>query len=116
MSQNHADNVDTQFLFYGHKYESFIMSVDAATNYLANKITEKVRQGKELDHKHYSDTLKDYDKSCVKSGKSYINNIEDHENHTKPDLKQIDRDELSKLRKQVQILDDLIIGKWLDYS
>ncbi len=116
MSQNHSDNVDTQFLFYGHKYESFIMYVDEATNYLANKITGKVRQGRKLDQKHYSDTLKDYDKICVKSGKSYINNIEDHGNHTKSGLKQVDRNELSKLRKQVQILDDLMTGKWLDYA
>jgi hypothetical protein len=45
-----------------------------------------------------------------------MNNIEDHRNHTKPDLKQIDRDELRKLRQHVQILDDLMTGKWLDYS
>ena len=106
MPQNYADNVDTQFLFYGHKYESFIMCVDEATDFLSTK----------RDPNHYSQDLTRYDKSCVESGKSYMNNIEDHRNHTKPDLKQIDRDELRKLRQQVQILDDLMTGKLLDYS
>ncbi len=106
MSQKHADNVDTQSLFYGHKYESFIMCVDEATDFLSTR----------RDPNHYSQDLTRYDKSCVESGKPYINNIEDHRNHTKPELKQIDRDELRKLRQQVQILDDLMTGKWLDYS
>ena len=107
MSQNsdNTNNTDTQFLFYG-QHESFIMCVDAATDFISTK----------RDPNHYSQDLTRYDKSCVEFGKSYIRNIEDHGNHTKPDLKQIDRDELSKLRQQVQILDDLMTGKWLDYS
>ena len=104
MTQNHADNVDTQSLFYG-QHESFIMCVDAATDFLSTK----------RDPNHHSQDLTRYD-SCVESGKSYINNIEDHRNHTKPNLKQIDRDELRKLRQQIQILDDLMTGKLLDYS
>ena len=36
MTQNHADNVDTQSLFYG-QHESFIMCVDAATDFLSTK-------------------------------------------------------------------------------
>ena len=43
----------------------------------------------------------------------YINNIEDIGNHTKPQLRQID---LEELRKHIQVLDDLMTGKWLDYS
>lgn len=105
MTQNYANNVDTQFLFYG-QHKSFIMCVDAATDFLSTK----------RDPNHHSQDLTRYDKSCVESGKSYINNIEDHRNHTKPNLKQIDRDELRKLRQQVQILDDLMTGKLLDYS
>ena len=65
MPQNYADNVDTQFLFYGHKYESFIMCVDEATDFLSTK----------RDPNHYSQDLTRYDKSCVESGKSYINNL-----------------------------------------
>jgi len=92
MSQNsdNTNNTDTQFLFYG-QHESFIMCVDAATDFISTK----------RDPNHYSQDLTRYDKSCVEFGKSYIRNIEDHGNHTKPDLKQIDRDELSKLRQQV---------------
>ncbi|MEI6428561.1 MAG: hypothetical protein WCO45_09285 [Pseudanabaena sp. ELA607] len=102
MSQKYADNVDTQSLFYGHKYESFIMCVDAATDFLSTK----------RDPNHYSQDLIRYDRSCVESGKSYINNIEDIGNHTKPQLRQID---LDQLRKHIQVLDDLITGKWLPY-
>ena len=103
MSQNHTDNVDTQSLFCGHKYESFIMCIDQATDFLSTK----------RDSNHYSQDLKRHDKSCVESGSSYIHIIEDIRNHTKPEPKQID---LYKLRKHVQILDELMTGKWLDYS
>ena len=101
MPQNYADNVDTQLLFYG-QHESFIMCVDAATDFLSTK----------RDPNHYSQDLTRYDKSCVESGKSYINDIEDIGNHTKPQLRQID---LEELRKHIQVLDDLMTGKWLDY-
>ncbi len=102
MSQNsdNTNNTDTQFLFYG-QHESFIMCVDAATDFLSTK----------RDSNHYSQDLTRYDKSCVESGKSYINNIEDIGNHTKPQLRQID---LEELRKYIQILDDLMTGKLLD--
>lgn len=79
------------------------MCVDAATDFLSTK----------RDPNHYSQDLTRYDKSCVESGKSYINNIEDIGNHTKPQLRQIDLEELSK---HIQVLDDLMTGKWLDYS
>ncbi|NMF57298.1 hypothetical protein [Pseudanabaena yagii] len=102
MAQNYIDNVDTEFLFYGHKYESFIMCVDAATDFLSTK----------RDPNHYSQDLTRYDKSCVESGKSYINNVEDNGNHTKPELKQID---IGQLSNHIQILDELITGKWLPY-
>ena len=59
MPQNYADNVDTQLLFYG-QHESFIMCVDAATDFLSTK----------RDPNHYSQDLTRYDKSCVESGKS----------------------------------------------
>ncbi len=104
-----TNNTDTQFLFYGHEHYSCI---DGATDYLANKITERVKQGKKEDSDHYSQDLTRYDMKCAKSGESYINNIEDIRNHTKPELKQID---LGQLSNHIQILDDLITGKWLAY-